>query len=639
MQIKGGWLGRTLKVDLENGTCTIVPTEGEQEFIGGRGINQYLLLRDVSPNLSPLSPESPLIFGVGPLVGSHAISSSRMSIEFKNVVTGGVGSANVGGLFPAELKSAGYDQIIVTGRSDKPVYLHIQDDSIDIRDAQHFWGKGTYETGRAIKKELGDPNVRIASIGPAGENRVAFACIIADEGRAAGLGGCGAVMGSKNLKAIAAHGSKGIKIAHPSFFEETLRKQRERIESSDRIKKLKQGGTHLTSGAGGSNHTRPQAARNLQDEFWPKYKSRQIREPAFKRYEVKRLACFNCQIPCGHLYEIPEGEYQGKRVEGMQANTVRAFSSNLDVTDPLILLTGNYLCNDLGLDVDGTGVALGWIYECFQRGVLGRQDTDGLNLNWGNGNDALAMVKKIAFRQGIGDLLASGVAVAAKELGRGSETWAMHVKGAPINESCMRTHIGWAFGVITSARGAGHLRGSPGTERQPIPSELSQRLWGIPNAADPSSYHGKAKLVCWFESFKAVVDCLGICYFTTQWTDPELLGPRDLADLLYGATGMRLDEDQILRFGEKIQNMEKAFNTIHAGFRREDDYPPERLTNSSVSRGLFKGMRLDDGEWNRMLDEYYRIHRWDEKTSWQTEGCLDDLGLPTFIKERLRDCG
>ena len=631
-----GWTGRILQVDLSKRSVSIVPTDAYRDFIGGLGINQYILFKELAEDTDPLSSENLLIFGAGPLAGTPAFSSSRTSIDCKNVLTGGVGSANVGGHFSAELKCAGYDHIVLSGKADQPVVLFIHNDSISFMDARDLWGKGTQETFQRIREKHNDPRIRMAAIGPAGEKGVKFACIIVDHGRAAGFSGGGAVMGSKNVKAIAVRGTKDIAIAHPSFFSETLNKIKHKIESSPSTDKMRRGGTHLISGGGGPDRTRPQAARNLQDEFWSKEKSQKIIEPAFKQYEIDRLACYNCPVRCSHLYDIPDGENRGKQVEGIQANTVRAFSSNLDIADPEVILNANFLCNDLGLDVDGTAVALGWAFECFERGIIRAEDTDGLELNWGNGTEALGLIKKIGLRQGIGDLLAEGVQAAAQTVGQGSEAYAMQIKGAPINESCMRTHKGWALGIITSTRGGGHLRGAPNTEQKNVPSDVSQKIWGIPTAGTPGSYEGKAKLVTWFEAFKAVVDSLGLCYFSTYWRDVNLLGPKELADLLYGATDWRLEEAELLNIGEKIINLEKAFNTLHAGFTRQNDLPPERLMTTSVSEGPFKGEHLDKSKWESMLSEYYRIHNWDMDTGWQTEACLDALNLPLFVKERLK---
>ena len=636
MEQSFGWSGSILRINLTEQTYTISPTAEYKAFIGSQGINQYILIKELPDGIDPLSPENILAFGAGPIVGTIAPTSCRMSIDCKNVLTGGTGSANVGGHFAPELKRAGYDHIIVTGKADKPVVLSIKDEGVSFIDASHVWGMGVQDTSRQIKEQLKDPRIRMASIGPAGENLVAFACIIVDEGRAAGFSGCGAVMGSKNLKAIAVRGSGKIPIAHPDYLKETSADIRKRIDSSPDIEKMREGGTHLLAAAGGPTHTGPQGTRNLQDGFWSKDKSKKVKEPEFKPFEIKKMACFNCPIHCSHLYEIPDGEYKGRHTEGIQANTVRAFSSNLDIDDPKVVLKANFLCNDLGLDVDGTGAALGWAFECFENGLLSEKDTEGIRFNWGNGESALILIKKIAQRQGIGDLLAEGVRVASNTFGRNTEEYAMHIKGAPINESCMRTHKGWALGIVTSTRGAGHLRGAPNTEQKTIPSDVSRRLWGIPNADEPGSYEGKPKLVAWFEAFKAVVDAMGLCYFATYWRDMNLIGPKDMSDLFYGATGIRVNEEELLKMGEKIVNLEKAFNTLHAGFSRKDDFPPERLHKSSVSQGPFKGEYLDQERWESMLNEYYDCHGWDKETGYQTEACLDALEFPSFIKNRLK---
>jgi aldehyde:ferredoxin oxidoreductase len=444
-------------------------------------------------------------------------------------------------------------------------------------------------------------------------------------------------MGSKNLKAVAVRGTGEIRVAHPDYFRQVVNGIRKKIDASSDIRKMRRGGTHYVAGAGGPDSNSPQSTRNLQDEFWPKEKSERLKEHLLKPYEVKRQACFNCPIGCSHIYEIPEGENRGRRVEGIQSNTVRAFGSSLDNDDPLVLLNANFLCNDLGLDVDGTTAVLGWAFECFEKKLLSEAETDGLELAWGNGAAILALIKKIARRQGFGNLLAEGLPAAAERFGKNSEAYAMHVKGAPINEPNMRIYKGWSLGVMTSTRGSGHLRGAPNTEQKTISAEISNKLWGIPNASEACSYEGRAKLVAWFEKFKAVVDSLGLCYFTTYWRDVDLIGPKELTDLLYGATGLRLEEHELLQIGEKIINIEKAFNTLHAGFSREDDMPPERLHESSVSQGPFKGERLDRKKWKTMLNEYYDEHRWDKETGWQTEACLDALDMPAFVKKRLKE--
>jgi aldehyde:ferredoxin oxidoreductase len=636
METSCGWSGRILRIDLSQLSYSITPTSQYRDYLGSLGINQYMLLKELPVNADPLSRENVLVFGAGPLVGTNVVASCRMSIGCKNVLTGGVGAADVGGYFASELKFAGYDNIVIKDKAERPVFLYIKDDSIQFFDASHLWGMGTWETSRQIREDLSNPKIRLAAIGPAGENLVKFACIIVDEGRVAGYGGCGAVMGSKNLKAIAVSGSGKISVAHSDYFNQVVANIRKRIDNSSDIKKMRKGGTHYLAGAGGPNSTSPQSTRNLQDEFWSKEKSEKLKEHLFEPYEVKRMACFNCPVRCSHLYEIPAGENKGKRFEGIQSNTVRAFGSNLDNDDPLVLLNANYLCNDLGLDVDYTATVLGWAFECFEKGLLSQQDTDGLQLDWGNGKTILALIRKIALREGFGNLLAQGLPAAARQLGRNSEVYAMHVKGAPINEPNMRIYKGWALGVITSTRGSGHLRGAPNTEQKNIPTKISKRIWGIPNASEVCSYEGRAKLVAWFEAFKALVDSLGLCYFTTYWRDVNLIGPQDLSDLLYGATGLRIQESELLQIGEKIINVEKAFNTLHAGFSREDDLPPERLQKYPVTKGPFKGEYLDKEKWENMLNEYYDQHKWDKVTGWQTEMCLDFLKMPSFVKERLR---
>jgi aldehyde:ferredoxin oxidoreductase len=275
------------------------------------------------------------------------------------------------------------------------------------------------------------------------------------------------------------------------------------------------------AGVGGWSGKVPTSVRNLQEEFWDGEKSARISEAAFHPMEKKRTACWNCPLSCLHLYET---ERDGKRieVEGMHANSVRGLGSNLDLDDPAALLEAHRLCNESGLDVDGVAAALGWAIECFERGLLGPADTDGLELRWGNGEAILALIGMIAERKGFGRLLGEGVLEAAKTVGRGSEQFAMHVKGVGLNEQGVRSHKAWGFGMAVSARGGGHLNGSPQTENRQISSWTGQWLFGNENAGVPGSYGGKGRLVAWYEIYKAIVDSVGMCYFTSGWYDPAL---------------------------------------------------------------------------------------------------------------------
>jgi aldehyde:ferredoxin oxidoreductase len=350
--------------------------------------------------------------------------------------------------------------------------------------------------------------------------------------------------------------------------------------------------------------------------------------------EKKRTSCWNCPLSCLHLYET---ERDGKRieVEGMHANSVRGLGSNLDLDDPAALLEAHRLCNDSGLDVDGVSAVLGWAIECFEREILGPADTDGLELRWGNGESILALIGMIAERKGFGRLLGEGVLEAAKTVGRGSEQFAMHVKGVGLNEQGVRSHKAWGFGMAVSARGGGHLNGSPQTENRQIPSWTGQWLFGNENAGVPGSYEGKGKLVAWYEIYKAIVDSAGMCYFASGWYDPALADIQPLSRALeaFGCEG--LTPEEIWRKGRRIVEAEKAFNTVHAGFGRKDDILPARIMEEPLTFGPYAGAVMDRPSFEKMLDEFYRERGWDPGTGLQTAEGLVETGAPD-IAEYLR---
>lgn len=627
-----GRSGKVLRVNLTEHTVRWEEAEAYARFIGGRGVASWVLFNEVPPEINALSPGNKLIFSTGPLTGTLAPAAGRLVICNKNAQSGGFSSANSGGDFAAEMRFAGVDHIVIEGKADRPVYLLIKDEGAEIRDASSFWGLTTWATEDAIRQELGDKRISVASIGPAGEKVARIACVIVNKGRAAAWGGCGAVMGSKNLKAVAVRGNGYIRVQDPQGFMEELGRIRARLDASVGMRRLRRYGTLGAAGVGGLENRTPQSFRNMQDEVWSAEKTLNLREVLFReRHEVRRLSCFSCPLYCSHFYRVSDGPYEGAACEGIQANTVRAFGSNLDIADTSVVVKANSLVNQLGMDVDGVAAVVGWAYECFERGVLSEQECDNLSLDWGNGDALIRLIEKMASREGIGDLLADGVARASERLGRGSEEWAMVVKGTGLNEAAVRAFKGWALGIMTSTRAGGHLNGTSQTEQKRISFEKGQKWFGIPTAGDPRAYEGKGRLTQWFENFKAVVDMLGVCYFTSWWQDLDSLGPEDYALLYNRATGEKKSAEDLLRGGEQVVNVEKAFNVLHCRFGRHDDYPPKRLMMSSITRGEFEGEKLDPQKWDLMLTEYYTAHGWDPVTGWQTQDQLNRLGLPEVV--------
>ena len=622
------WAGRILRVDLTRGEISEQPTSDYIPlFIGGRGIGQWILLQEVEPGTDPYAPENVLTFNAGALVGTLAPCSGRLSVDTKNPLTGGVCSSNAGGHFAPELKYAGFDSVVITGQSSRPIYLWIHDGQAELRDASDLWGLDTWETEKVLRRELGDPEVRVALIGPAGENLVRGACLIADRARAAGRGGSGAVMGAKRLKAIAVRGHGELVPADQGAFLAHTRACYHKLMSSDIIKVYRAGGSMRFAGAGGPDGNFPQAVRNYQDSYWPLEKSRRIYEPALKEgYERRKLGCFNCPISCSHFYAVEEGPYAGSAGEGFEINSARAFGSNMDIDYPPAIIEAHNYCSRMGLDVDMAGACLAFAFEAYERGDLSREECNGLELTWGNHQAAVELLRAIVERRGIGDLLAEGVKRASERLGRGSQEYALQVKGADLNEASMRPMKAWALGIILSTHGGGHLDGSPGAWAWRGQEELARSYFGNPRPGAAGEYHDQANVVIWFENYKAVIDMLGICYFTSMWIDALALSPDDYAALLSAGSGVAYDADELMLVGRRLHNVQKAFNTLHTGYSREDDVPPKRLQEPAQT-GPFKGERLDPDQWQTMLDEYYGANGWDLETGWQTRESLGALGL------------
>jgi aldehyde:ferredoxin oxidoreductase len=582
-------------IDLSKSKVSKEPTEKyAQKWIGGRGINTWILFDRLDPETKWSDPENLLCFGVGTLAGTLAPGACRVSVDTKNAFNNGVGSANVGGFWGPELKFAGYDNLIVSGKAEKPVYLWIHDGVIEIRDAAFIWGKTTWETEERIRDELGDERIRVAAIGPAGENKVRSSCIICDRGCAAGGSGCGAVMGSKNLKAIAVRGNMGIDIASPEEFMSLVAKAIKKINKWDLI---------IDSPTWDWGY-RP--VKNGQDDYWEKEKIEKICESVFESYRKGTVACFSCPISCKPWLEIDEEPYKVKG-EGWWNNSVNSFCTKFDNSHLESAIYTHFLSNQLGLDIDDAAQAISWAFECYEKCLITKEDTDGLELVWGNFEAMIEMLRKLAYREGFGDFLADGAVRAAEKLGKDSWKFVIHVKGQDSLDG-VRVNKGWGFGVILSPVGGRHLRGSLGG------------FW-LGGDKPVNSYEEVPEKIYMGQQLKAVQDILGYCSYVYG------LDFDDWVALQSRATGKTKSKDQLLYIGLQAHNLEKAFNTIHAGFNRQDDYPCHRYYNESVKSGPYRGERINHKVWEQMLDAHYKLHSWDKTTSWQTRKGLEKIGL------------
>lgn len=633
--------GKVARVDLTAGQCRYESTDSLAElFVGGRGINSWILLSELRVGGDPLGPENVIVFGAGPLVATEAPSACFVSIGAKNVLTGGINYSHAGGHFAAGMKGAGFDHLVLEGRADKPVYLYLHEGTVEIMDARRLWGKTTWDAQVEIRAELGRDDLRFAMVGPAGENLVKFAIIVVDKTRAAGSGGIGAVMGSKNVKGIVTQGATPVELADPERFRRLAAEAWKRIGTSEYAGLIRYRGTHgLYSKFMNEHGSLP--TRNIGDDHWDPDKMARIDLPAILegRTDVVKLderfvSCPSCPIQCGYqMYEVVRGPYEGLKLNGFEANTVFAFGSRCDIDDMGALVKIFEQLSTLGLDNDAAGVVISWAIDCFERGILTLADTKGIPLHWGDSRTVIALLGMIAHREGLGDLLAEGVMRASEKIGRGSEALAIHCKGQD-NVDALRAAKGWGLGNVVSLRGGRHLDGAPTTEYQAIPRGLGEKLYGVPDAGDQAAYSGKGRLTCWYTHFKAFVDSLGLCYYTTLWGDHSLLGPEEISELYSSATGRIITPSELLLLGRRIINIEKAFNTLHRGFSRKDDMPPGVFMREAVKTGAYKGELLDEDKWNEMLDEFYQCQNWDKATGLQTKECLDEVGL-TGIYPRL----
>ncbi len=598
----GTYAGRLLRINLSTGDINVeeIPEEYLRKYIGGRGLASFYLYKEIDPKIDPLSPENKLIFATGPLSGTAAPTGGRYMVVTKGPLTGTIASSNSGGFFGAELKHAGYDMLIIEGKSEKPVYIFINDDHVEIRDASHLWGKNTHYTTDKLREEVGIKNAKVACIGPAGENLVKFAAVINDKHRAAGRTGVGAVMGSKKLKTIIVKGSHRPKAAQDAFMHvirektDTLRKD---PITGEGLPKL---GTKVLDNIINQNGLYP--TRNFQTGVFEKTHEVTGEALVEKGYLVKNKACYACPIACGRVTKLPTG-LEG---EGPEYETGWAFGANCGVSDLNAITEANFLCNELGLDTISTGGTIACAMELYERGILPKEDLkNGPELLFGNSEAIVFYTKQIAYREGLGDKLAEGSYRFA--LSYGHPEYSMSVKKQELPAYEPRGAQGHALEYATSNRGGCHVRGYM----------ISPEILGVPEKLDPQSLEGKAEWVKTFQDLTAVIDSEGLCLFTSF-----ALGADDYRDLLEAATGWNLTTEELMKVGERIWNLERVFN-LKAGIDPKEDTLPKRMLEEPMPDGPNKGavVKLDE-----LLPKYYEVRGW-TKDGIPTEEKLKELGI------------
>ncbi len=581
-----------------------IPREDIENFIGGRGLGMKILWdRLKKPGIDALSPENPLMFMPGPFSGFPIPSASRVVVVTKSPCTSPekapyphastVSYSNMGGFLGPEIRFAGYDGIVISGKATQPSYIVIENDRVEIRDARPFWGMKTDQFDKTLIRELNNERFQTCYIGPAGENLVSYACIIHTAARAAGRG-VGAVMGSKNLKAIAVKGTGMPNVADHTAFNDALGDMRS-------VFKGVTGG--LLTGFWRNSGT-AFALQKLSDDGLMAVKN--YREGTFAEIEkinaktsrekawVRDFACYCCPLACKKSGAVKEGPYKTIVHDGPEYETGTMFGANLMISDFGGLMKAIYDGDDLGMDIISAGNVIGFLMEAHEKGYVKKSDLDGIDLSWGNEDAVLLMIDKISRREGIGDLAARGVKAVSKQVGRDSERFAIHVKGLELAAHNIHANPPRALCYATSNRGACHLSGD--------------------NVAH--------------QNFVAAVDSLGLCLFASdhnKWILPGI-SKHKISAMLTAISGIDWDAEKFMETGERIFNLEKMFN-LREGFTREDDQLPERFFADAYTMGSEKGAKLDRQEFNELMDAFYAERHWDPKTTCPKDEKLKQLKL------------
>ena len=601
-EVPGGYNGKLLRASL---TEKRIITEDLdplfcRRYFGGLGFIVYYLWKELKPGIDALSPDNKLIFANGPASGMQLPGTARHCIGAKSPLTGGLAKAESGGFWAAEFKRAGFDVIIVEGRSETPVYLWIQDGEASIRDASHLWGMETKETEAAIRAELGDDRVQLAMIGPGGENLVRYACIMHGLFDAAGRGGVGAVMGSKNLKAIAVRGHKLPKIAD----REKMKEIRQKVMAGTALHP-----SLSVYGTGGPEMYKEESlgnlpVRNFRDGLFPEVK--QINGMVIKdTMRIGMRGCYACQIRCKKIVQFEEPYHADGAYGGPEYETIAALGSDCCVSNLKSIVKGNERCNAYSLDTISTGSTIAFAMECFEKGLLTTEDTGGIDLRFGNDGAMLECIELIAKRQGLGDLLAEGTLRLARRIGNGAEEFAMHVKGLEPGMHDPRVKYGMGLGYMVTPAGADHCCNMHDTFFTSDPMIEEYHPFGIhlPLAADDIGPH-KVELFRIFHFKRTILDSLLICTFTPY---PYPL----LVDLVSTVTGWDTGIAELLRVAERILTLARLFN-LREGLSASDDVLPNRFFQPKTN-GVLSDLHIDRAEFEKAKKYYYALLGWDNE--------------------------
>jgi len=605
-----GYTNNILRVDLSTEKVSIENTDEifNRRYIGGEGFVAYYLLKELQAGIDPLSPKNKLIFAAGPLTGFAIPGTARNCVGAKSPLTGGFGEAEVGGYWGVELKLAGFDAIIFEGKAKNPVYLWIHDGGGELRDASHLWGKITGEVQGKIREELNDKYIRVAQIGPGGERLVRYACIINDLRNAAGRTGMGAVMGSKNLKAIAVRGNQKQEAADKEKLRELIRLFNEKIQQKNAgYFELGTGGDWMEDWASSGNLS----FRNFRDGGFTNAKAldpRTIKETL----GLEKEGCFACSVRCKKVIKIGDPWNVDSIYGGPEYETLGSLGSNCGIDDVAAVCKANEICNKYSLDTISTGISIGFAMECYERGILTDKDTNGIKLNFGNAEAMVKMVKMIGEREGLGDILAEGVKRAADKIKNGSDKFAMHVKGVEIPMHEPRLKQGMGLGFAVSPTGAEHMTN---LDDYTTASQRVMMYHGPIGILEPLKLDDlspkKVRAVAYFTNWNYLYNALVMCYFVF-WRYNQI------TELVRAVTGWNTSVWELMKAGERISTMARAFN-IREGLTKNDDWLPERFFEPHTS-GALSETAISPDKLKNAINTYYNMMGWDEN------------GIPTRAK-------
>ncbi len=621
-----GWAGKILWVDLDRQKVKKepIPSQWKKLFLGGRGVNVKILFDHLKAETDPLSPENVFIQGTGPLTGT--LVGGRTESTGRSPLTGFLGDSNAGGHWGAELKFAGYDHVVFTGKSDKPVYLWVDDDTVEIRDAQDLWGKSVWEMTDIIREREKDPAIQVLGIGQGGENLVKYAAVLNTYTRASGRTGMGAVLGSKKVKCIAVRGTKGVKIARPKEFLHLVKKIYDWSVNSEFYEWYPKYGTPMLTEHKNMIQTVP--IKNWSLNTTPNV-DKMSGKTFLEKFTTKNRACNGCFFHCDHFFKA--GDIQGPGVEYEAMNAFGLRSGNFTSLPTVFECTN--LCNQYGLDVVSTGGSIALAMDLYERGILTLKDTDGMELTWGSGDAMVQCIHKIAFREGFGDLLAEGPYLMAQQIGGEAPSRVVHFKGMCPTAVEFRHMKAWALSYATSTVGATHVRGLLKAEGMQATKEQVMELFGSEDVMNPVLYDtvGKPKGVQYYQRLATLCDCLEICLFNTFWCGyPTYI--EQLNELFNHATGADMELESFTEAADRTWLLEMAFNT-REGYTYEDDMPCERLQKDPIAVGTFKGEVLDPEPFREMLKAYYKRLGSDPETGRPTYETLNKLSMPEVAEE------